>query len=56
VALKTAGLKITAMDVMECNEAFAMRELIRQGGRCGMISSCCGGGLGVAALIENLRR
>ncbi|MFH0727240.1 MAG: acetyl-CoA C-acyltransferase, partial [Pseudomonadota bacterium] len=35
---------------------FAMRELIRRGGRYGFFSSCCGGGLGVAAVIENLKR
>lgn len=35
---------------------FTMRELIRRKGRYGMISSCCGGGLGVAAIIENLQR
>ncbi len=103
IALKRAGLKISDMDVMECNEAFAvqnlavikeienqmgekidmgkwnpnggaiafghpngasgaricmfaMRELIRRGGRYGFYSSCCGGGLGVCAVIENLRR
>lgn len=103
LALKRAGLKISDMDVMECNEAFAvqnlavikelenqtgekidveakwnpnggaiafghpngasgaricmftMRELIRRGGRYGFFSSCCGGGLGVATVIENLR-
>ncbi len=104
IALKRAGLKITDVDVMECNEAFAvqnlavikelekqtgekidlegkwnpnggaiafghpngasgaricmftMRELIRRGGRYGFFSSCCGGGLGVATVIENLKR
>lgn len=104
VALKRAGLKIADMEVMECNEAFAvqnlavikeiekqmgekidlegkwnpnggaiafghpngasgarvcmftMRELIRRGGRYGFYSSCCGGGLGVATVIENLKR
>ncbi len=103
IALKRAGLKISDMDVMECNEAFAvqnlavvkeiekqmgetidmnkwnpnggaiafghpngasgaricmfaMRELIRRGGRYGFYSSCCGGGLGVATVIENLQR
>lgn len=103
IALKRAGLKLSDMDVMECNEAFAvqnlavakeienqtgekvdmskwnpnggaiafghpngasgarvcmftMRELIRRGGRYGFYSSCCGGGLGVCAIIENLRR
>jgi acetyl-CoA C-acetyltransferase len=35
---------------------FAMRELIRSGGRYGFFSSCCGGGLGVATVIENLQR
>ena len=35
---------------------FAMRELERRGGRYGLFSSCCGGGHGVTALIENLRR
>ncbi len=104
IALKRAGLKIADIDVMECNEAFAvqnlavirelekqtgeridlegkwnpnggaiafghpngasgaricmfaMRELIRRGGRYGFFSSCCGGGLGVATVIENLQR
>jgi acetyl-CoA C-acetyltransferase len=103
IALKRAGLKIADMDIMECNEAFAvqnlaviqelekqtgekvdmskwnplggaiafghpngasgarvcmfaMRELIRRGGRYGFFSSCCGGGLGVATVIENLKR
>jgi len=102
-ALKQAGLDIQDMEVMECNEAFAvqnlavieeiqrqtgstidrekwnplggaiayghpngasgarvamfaMRELIRRSGRFGFFSSCCGGGLGVATVIENLRR
>jgi acetyl-CoA C-acetyltransferase len=102
-AIKRAGLKLSDMDVMECNEAFAvqnlavikeiesqtgekvdmdkwnpnggaiafghpngasgprigmfaMRELIRRGGRYGIFASCCGGGLGVATVIENLRR
>ncbi|MBN1381439.1 MAG: thiolase family protein [Deltaproteobacteria bacterium] len=35
---------------------FTMRHLIRTGGRYGFFSSCCGGGLGVAAVIENLQR
>jgi len=35
---------------------FAMRELIRKGGQYGMFSSCCGGGLGTACVIENLQR
>ncbi len=102
-ALKRAGLKLSDMDVMECNEAFAvqnlavirelenqtgdkidmekwnpnggaiafghpngasgvrigllaMKELIRRGGKYGLFSSCCGGGLGVATVIENLQR
>ena len=102
-ALKRAGLKLADMDVMECNEAFAvqilavirelekqaghkidmnkwnpnggaiafghpngasgariclvaMKELIRRGGKYGFFSSCCGGGLGVATVIENLQR
>ncbi|MBI5064177.1 MAG: hypothetical protein HZB87_12130, partial [Desulfatitalea sp.] len=102
-ALKRAGLKLSQIDIMECNEAFAvqnlavikelekqtgdkvdmgkwnplggaiayghpngasgarvcmfaMRELIRRGGRYGFFSSCCGGGLGVATVIENLQR
>ena len=103
IAIKRAGLKLADMDVMECNEAFAvqnlavvrelekqtgckidmnkwnpnggavafghpngasgarvcmfaMRELIRRGSRYGFFSSCCGGGLGVATVIENLQR
>jgi len=102
-ALQRAGLKLADMDVLECNEAFAvqnlavimeiekqtgekvniddwnpnggaisfghpngasgprcgmfaMRELIRRGGRYGIFGSCCGGGLGVATVIENLKR
>jgi len=102
IAIKRAGLKLSDMDVLECNEAFAvqnlavvkelekqtgdkidmekwnpnggaipfghpngasgarvcmfaMRELIRSGGRYGFFSSCCGGGLGVATVIENLQ-
>ena len=102
-ALQRAGLKLSDMEVMECNEAFAvqnlavimeiekqtgekvdmdkwnpnggaiafghpngasgprvgmftMRELIRRGGRYGIFGSCCGGGLGVATVIENLKR
>ena len=35
---------------------FAMNELIRTGGRYGIVSSCCGGGLGTTAIIENLKR
>ncbi|MBQ6398262.1 MAG: thiolase family protein [Oscillospiraceae bacterium] len=34
---------------------FAMKELARRGGRYALFSSCCGGGLGVATLIENLK-
>lgn len=103
MAIKRAGLKLADLDILECNEAFAvqnlavikevenqtggkvdmnkwnpmggaiafghpngasgarlcmftMRELIRRGGRYGLFSSCCGGGLGVATLIENLQR
>jgi acetyl-CoA C-acetyltransferase len=103
LAMKRAGLKLSAMDVMECNEAFAvqnlavikelekqtgekvnmdkwnpnggaiafghpngasgarlciftMKELIRKGGKYGIFSSCCGGGLGVATVIENLQK
>jgi acetyl-CoA acetyltransferase family protein len=103
IALKRAGLKLSDIDVLECNEAFAvqnlavmkelekqtgdkidinrwnpnggaiafghpngasgaricmftMKELIRRGGKYGCFSSCCGGGLGVAAVIENLQR
>lgn len=33
---------------------FAMTQLEHTGGKYGLISSCCGGGLGVAALLENL--
>ena len=35
---------------------FAMRELERNGGKYGLFTSCCGGGLGVTTIIENLRR
>ena len=35
---------------------FAMNELLRIGGKYGVISSCCGGGLGTTAIIENLKR
>ena len=102
-AIQRAGLCVSDMDVMECNEAFAaqnlgvikemeicsgkrvdmekwnpnggaiafghpngasgtrigifcMKELERRGGRYGIFSSCCGGGQGVSAIIENLRR
>jgi acetyl-CoA acetyltransferase family protein len=101
-ALKRAGLKISDIDILECNEAFAvqnlavvkelekqtgskidmskwnplggaiafghpngasgaricmfaMKEMARRGGKYAFFSSCCGGGLGVAAVIENLR-
>lgn len=101
MALKRAGIKMSQLDVIECNEAFAvqnlavaaelekqtgdkvdwakwnpnggaisyghpngasgariciftMRELMKKGGKYGCYSSCCGGGLGVAAVIENL--
>lgn len=103
MAIRRAGLTLADMDVLECNEAFAvqnlavireiedqtgekiprdrwnpqggaiafghpngasgaricmftMRELIRRGGRYGIFSSCCGGGQGVATVIENLQR
>ena len=35
---------------------FAMRQLEKTGGRYGLISACCGGGLGATTIIENLRR
>ena len=35
---------------------FAMREMARRGSRYAVITSCCGGGLGVTAILENLRR
>jgi acetyl-CoA acetyltransferase family protein len=35
---------------------FTMKELIRRGGKYGCFSSCCGGGLGAATVIENLQR
>ena len=103
MAIKRAGLKLGDLDVIECNEAFAvqnlavakeiekqtgetvdmakwnpmggaiafghpngasgaricmfaMRHMTRTGGRYGVFSSCCGGGLGVATVIENLQR
>jgi acetyl-CoA C-acetyltransferase len=102
MAVKRAGLTMADMDVMECNEAFAVqnlavvkeiekqtgvtidmakwnpmggaiafghpngasgarigmfavRHLIRTGGKYGVFGSCCGGGLGVATVIENLK-
>ncbi|MBA7479724.1 Acetyl-CoA acetyltransferase [subsurface metagenome] len=101
--MKRAGLQLSDIDIIECNEAFAvqnlavikelenqggekvdmekwnplggaiayghpnaasgaricifaMRELVRRGGKYGIFSSCCGGGLGVAAVVENLQR
>jgi len=101
MALKRAGIKMSQLDVIECNEAFAvqnlavaaelekqtgdkvdfekwnpnggaisfghpngasgariciftMRELQKKGGKYGCFSSCCGGGLGVGTIIENL--
>lgn len=100
--LERHGLKVSDIDVYECNEAFAaqnlsvirqmeemsgekidmdnwnpnggaiafghpngasgarvciftMKELARRGAKYGMFSSCCGGGLGVSALIENMQ-
>lgn len=35
---------------------FAMKQLEKTGGRYGSVSSCCGGGQGATAIIENLRR
>lgn len=102
IALKRAGLKLSDLDVIECNEAFAaqnlavikelanqtgekvdmerwnpmggaiafghangasgariagfaMRHLIREGKRYGLFSACCGGGQGVATIVENMR-
>ena len=34
---------------------FAMKELIRRGGKYAFFSSCCGGGIGVCCVIENLK-
>ena len=103
LAMKRAGVKLSQIDVLECNEAFAvqnlavaaelekqtgekvdmnkwnpnggaiafghpngasgariclftMKELMRRGAKYGVFSSCCGGGLGVATVIENLQR
>ena len=100
--LRSKGLKISDIDVFECNEAFAaqnlaviremedqmgekinmdtwnpkggaiamghpngasgarlamyaMRQLERSNGRYAMISSCCGGGLGVSTLFETCK-
>jgi len=33
---------------------FALHQLLRTGGQFGLVSSCCGGGLGVSALIERV--
>ncbi len=99
--LKKMGLKVSDIDVFECNEAFAaqnlsviremesqsgekidmakwnpnggaiafghpngasggrvalfaIHQLLKTGGKYGMISSCCGGGLGVSALFERI--
>lgn len=99
--LKRLGLKISDIDVFECNEAFAaqnlcvikqmeimsgeridrkkwnplggaiafghpngasggrlciftMNQLKRVNGKYGLFSACCGGGLGVSAVIENI--
>jgi acetyl-CoA C-acetyltransferase len=101
MALKRAGVKMSQLDVIECNEAFAvqnlavaaelekqtgdkvdwakwnpnggaisyghpngasgpriaiftMRQLMKTGGKYGCFSSCCGGGLGVGTVVENL--
>lgn len=35
---------------------FAIRQLEQTGARYGVVSSCCGGGLGTTAIIENLKR
>jgi acetyl-CoA C-acetyltransferase len=103
IALKRAGLKLSDMDVIECNETFAVQnlavikelgkqtgekvdmnkwnplggaiafghangatgvrltlfamwQLVRTGGRYGLVSSCVGGGMGCVSIIENLRR
>jgi len=99
--LKKLGMKLSDIDVFECNEAFAaqnlsviremealsgetidmekwnpnggaiafghpngasggrvalfaIHQLLKTGGRYGLISSCCGGGIGVSALFERL--
>jgi acetyl-CoA C-acetyltransferase len=103
VALERAGLKLKDIDIIECNEAFAvqnlavvkevekltgdqvdmtkwnqlggaiayghpngasgaricmftMRQLAKGSGRYGLFGSCCGGGLGVVTILENLQR
>jgi acetyl-CoA acetyltransferase family protein len=35
---------------------FAMKQLAKTGGKYGVIGSCCGGGLGVVSILENLKR
>jgi acetyl-CoA acetyltransferase family protein len=35
---------------------FALKQLAMMGGRYGLIASCCGGGLGVVSVLENLKR
>ncbi len=102
IALKRAGLKLSDLDVIECNEAFAvqniavikeleretgekvnmekwnplggaiafghangasgarcamfaMKQFVRTKGRYVIFSACCGGGLGVVTVIENLK-
>ena len=99
--LKKLGMKLSDIDVFECNEAFAaqnlgviremeqltgetidqakwnpnggaiafghpngasggriaqyaLRQLQNTGGQFGLISSCCGGGIGVSALFERI--
>ncbi|MBQ6900425.1 MAG: thiolase family protein [Firmicutes bacterium] len=101
-ALKSLNMKLSDLDVIECNEAFAaqnlacikdmqeqtgeiidmkrwnpnggaiaighpngasggrvawfcMNQLMKTGGRYGAFTSCCGGGQGTTAIIENLR-
>ncbi|MEI4508725.1 beta-ketothiolase BktB [Sphingopyxis sp. CCNWLW253] len=95
IALERAGLKLTDIDVIESNEAFAAQaiavadclgfdpeivnpnggavalghplgatgailttkalyELLRTGGRYGLVTMCIGGGQGIALIIENL--
>lgn len=34
---------------------FAIRQLIRTGGQYGLFSACCGGGQGIATIVENRR-
>ena len=35
---------------------FAIQQMLQTGGRYGVVSSCCGGGLGTTAILENLKR